>query len=197
MGYSDDMMGLSLYDDMGAFMSPAQLKESLMSAGAGGIGILATSAVLSRVPLADWLSSDTEAANPVTVSRIKNVIALGVGVLGGKLMYDRNREAALGFMGGVGGLAMAQLLASFAGVDDAGAPRLTTSLAGGGLSGADLAALEAAVATNSPSWRAGAGMSGPQVTERQLAATGTTQEELADYDRYMGASGGYGAAPSF
>jgi hypothetical protein len=182
MGYSDDMMGLAMYDDMGAFMSGSQLKEHLMAGGAGGIGILATSAVLQRVPFpADW--------QPSTTSKVKNLLALGVGVIGGRMMYDRNREAALGFMGGVGGLAIAQLLQSFA------PETLSTSLSGGGLSSADLAALESAVATNSPSWRAGAGMSAPSVSERQLASTGTTQEELADYDRYMGASNAY--APSF
>lgn len=183
MSYSDDMMGLAMYGDgMGAYFSGQQLKEFLMTGGAGGVGILATSAVLQRIPFpADW--------QPSTTSRVKNLLALGVGVLGGRMMYDRNREAALGFMGGVGGLAIAQLLQSFA------PDTLSTSLSGGGLSSADLAALEAAVATNSPSWRAGEGLSAPVVGERQLAATGTTQEDLADYDRYMGGQAAY--APSF
>jgi hypothetical protein len=94
-------------------------------------------------------------------------------------------------MGGVSGLALAQLLASFA------PETLSTSLSGGGLSSADLAALEAAVATNSPSWRAGEmnGLRSPVMTERALASTGTTQEDLAEYDRYMGGGGVIGAAP--
>jgi hypothetical protein len=183
MGYSDDMMGLAMYDGgMGSMLSGAQIKESLMAGGAGGIGILATSAVLQRVPFpTTW--------EPATTSRVKNLLALGVSLVGGRMLHDRNPQAAYGFMGGVGGLAIAQLLASFA------PDTLSTSLSGGGLSSADLAALESAAVSNSPSWRAGAGMSGPTVTDRQLASTGTTSEELADYDRYMGASGAY--APSF
>lgn len=177
-GYYDDMMG---YDDLGALLSGDQVKHMLMSGGAGGLGILATSAVLQRVPL-------PETWEPQTKSRVKNLLAIGVGVVGGRMLYDRNRDVAMAFMGAVGGLGFAQLLASWA------PDTLTTSLSGG-LSGADFAALEAAVATNSASWRAGAGMSAPQVSERQLAATGTTQEDLADYDRYMGGAGV--PAPSF
>jgi hypothetical protein len=166
---------------MGAWLTGSQVKESLMAGLAGGGGILVTSAVLQRLPFpADW--------QPSTTSRVKNLLAVAVGVAGGRMLYDRNRDAAMGFMGGVGGLAIAQLLASFA------PDTLSTSLSGGGLSSADLAALEAAVATNSPSWRAGE-LSAPMVSERQLAATGTTQEDLADYDRYM--SGGGVPAPSF
>ena len=182
-GYQDDMMGLSMYDGLDGFMpNGAQVKEALMVGGAGAVGILAASAIVQRIPYpATW-----EAA---TTMRVKNVAAFALGLVGARVLYDKNRDAAVGLMGGVCGLALAQLAASFA------PETLSTSLSGGGLSSADLAALESAVATNSASWRAGEGLSAPMVQERQLASTGTTQEELAQYDQYMGGQSAY--APSF
>lgn len=176
MRYSD-MMGLEMYDDDGlsGWMDGDMLRNHLMAGLGGAGGILVTSALLSRLPA----MSDDATKN----SRIKNVLAVAIGVLGGRFIYDKNRDVAMGFVGGVAGLGLAQLLASFA------PDTLSTSLSDGALSGADLAALEAAVASNSPSWQAGtvpslpatASFSGPVVREQTLAATDASAETLGEY----------------
>lgn len=155
-----DMAGLAMYDGMGAWMTADMLKQQLMAGAAGAGGILLTSAVLQRIPLPeDW--------EPQTRSRVKNAIAIGIGVLGGRMIWEKNRDAAMGFVGGVAGLGLAQLLASWA------PDTLSTSLSGG-LADVDLASLESAVVHSSP------GLMGPQVTERALSAPGVSVESLAD-----------------
>src|SRR5262245_15513651 len=127
------MRGLESYsDDLGAFLDGEKLKEQLMASGVGAVGILATSAVLSRLPVM--------ADDPLMNSRIKNLIAVGVGVLGAAAIDGDSgsryrRDMAMGFAGAVAGSGLAALAASWA------PDTLSTSLSGG-LSDADLAALE-------------------------------------------------------
>lgn len=147
---------------MGAWLTGDMVKQQMMAGAAGAGGILITSAVLQRIPLPeDW--------EPMTKSRVKNAIAIGIGVLGGRMIWEKNRDAAMGFVGGVAGLGLAQLIASWA------PDTLSTSLSGG-LADVDLASLEASNVHASP------GFSGPQVSERSLSAPGVSREFLAEAD---------------
>lgn len=202
MDYSD-MMGLEMYegDGLGQFLDGESLRRSLMAAGSGGLGILLTTYVWQMQALNDALPAD-----PTNRTRIKNVLAVALGVVGGRAIYgdgtdQARRDYAMGFLGGVGGLGMAGLIASFLPTPAAGETSnwassirtLSTPGTGfsGGMRGLDLAALEAAVATNSPSWSAGnmMGLAAPVVRDQALASTGTTTEDIAGY--------GYAPPPSF
>lgn len=178
------MAGLEMYgDDLGAFMDADALKTSLMAGGAGAVGILATNYVLGMLP-GDMV------ADPTNNSRIKSAVAIGIGVLGGRMLDQYySRDVAMGFVGGVAGAGMAALIASWM-------PETfpSTSLSGG-LADADLAALEATVATNSGAWRAPAALASPDVAMQTLRATETSSEEIAAYSAYMGQ--GNAPPPSF
>lgn len=178
------MRGLAMYGDdgLGAFkMTADDLKDALMTSGAGAVGILGVSFILNKLP-ADMV------ADPMNNSRLKSVIGLGLGVLGGRLIDSYgSRDAAMGFTGAVAGASLASLIASWA------PDTLTTSLAGGGLADADLAMLEATVASNSGAWRAPA-LSAPDVATQQLMGLGrgfrgteTADETIAAYNHLMGA----------
>jgi hypothetical protein len=172
VSYSD-MDGLAMWDDgMGGWMSADMLKMQLMAGVAGGGGILLTSAVVQK--LGDYLPADW---TDVTKSRVKSAMAIGIGVLGGRFIWDRSRDASMGFVGGVVGSALAQLVAGMSN------GTLTTSLSGG-LSDMDLASLEAAVTTTTPAYSRGA-IEGTAVTERALSAPGVTNEVLAEYAAYL------------
>lgn len=169
------MGSLAMYggDDLGAFMTAEDLKDSLMAGGAGAVGILATNWVLGKLP-SDML------ADPANNSRLKSAIAVGIGILGGRAIYMYgNRDAAMGFVGGVAGAGLAALIASW--MPDTFP---STSLSGG-LADADLSALEATVATNSGAWRPPAELSSPNVAAQQLQATFTANEEIAAYNAMM------------
>lgn len=162
---------LAMYDDgMGMWISPEMLKTQLMAGVAGAGGILVTSLLVQKV--GEYLPEAWEAQ---TKSRVKNAIAIGIGVLGGRAIWERNKNMAMGFVGGVAGLGLAQLVASFA-------PDTLSVNFSGGLSSGDLASLEAAVSTSSPSFSQ---LSGPAVTERALSAPGVTAEHLAEYAPYL------------
>lgn len=156
--------GLGSYGGMGSFMSPKMLKEQMMAGAAGAGGILMTSAILQRVPL-------PEAWEPQTKSRAKNALAVVIGVLGGRAIWEKNPNAAMGFVGGVAGLGLAQLVQSFA------PDTLSTSLSGG-LADVDLASLEAAVTHSAPAFN------GATVSARSLSAPGVSSENIASYDSY-------------
>lgn len=171
------MNGLQMYggDDLGAFMSGEDLKESLMAVGAGAVGVLATGYVLGMLP-ADMV------ADPVNNSRLKSALALGVGILGGRAIYSYNRDMGMAFVGAVGGNALAALIGSWA-------PETfpNTALAGG-IGDADLAALSATVATNSGAYQPPSlsrALSAPNVSAQSLMGTETSSEEIAAYSHLM------------
>lgn len=168
-----DMDGLAMYDDgMGAYITPEMLKAQLMAGAAGAGGILITSAIVQRIP---W---DSIATDPGTQRYLKVAASALVGIVGGRMLWERNHHAAMGFVGGVVGLALAQLVASFA------PDTLTTSLSGASVNEMDLAALEAAVSSREPAYSRGS-MGDPQVTARELSAPGVTQEVLREYAPYL------------
>jgi hypothetical protein len=185
-----DMMGLGMYDssyDLGAYLTPEMVKQHLMAGASGGVGILLVSTVLNKIdnPFAkDTDTPEDATSNAMMWRRVKGGIAVVAGVLGGRMIYEQNRDAAMGFVGGVAGLGMADLIASF--VNDPASttgPTVRTSLAGGYLSGGDLASLEAAVSQAYPAWRpelngtvtqraqlSGGGLGAPVVSTTELGA---------------------------
>lgn len=105
--YEDDydLMGLDMYD-MGQFLTPAMVQDSLIAAGAGAGAILLASWLAPMLPAPE----EMEAANK---SRLRAAVGAVGGLLAGRLLWDWNRDAALAVMGGVGGLGLAQLIDSF------------------------------------------------------------------------------------
>lgn len=177
-----DMMGLEMMDssyDLGAFMSPEMLKESLMSGASGAVGILAVSTLLNKIEQPAMFTGENAAMN---WRRTKGVAAVAIGVLGGRMIYEKNPMAAMGFLGGVAGLGFADLVASFIN-DPAAAPTVRTQLAGGHLSGGDLAMLEAAVSQSYPAWQSN--LNGTVAQSQQLSAPVVNTTELGAYMPYL------------
>lgn len=194
-----DMMGLEMYDssyDLGAWLDAETVKAHLMAGASGGVGILLVSTLMGKIgnPFlktdADGTPTGTaeaQASAAMNWRRTKDVLAVVAGVLGGRLMYDQNRDAAMGFVGGVAGLGFADLVASF--VNDPASttgPTVSTSLSGGHLSGGDLAALEAAVSQAYPAWSpAPEQLSGTVSQTMALSAPMVTTTELGAYAPYL------------
>lgn len=173
------MFGLEMYDssyDLGSFLDPEALKSHLMSGAAGGVGILAVATLLNKIEQPSMIT------DPMNWRRTKGALAILVGVLGGRAMYDRNRDAAMGFVGGVAGLGFADLIASFVNTD-ASAATVNTQLTGGHLSGGDLRALEAAVSQAFPAWRPE--LSGTVAQTAMLSAPVVSTTELGAYAPYL------------
>jgi hypothetical protein len=106
----DDLMGLDMYDDgMEGFYSAAMLRDQVIAAGASGAGILLASWVLPKLTKMEMLSKYEEP----TRHRIGAVVGILGGMLGGRLLWDYNRDAAMAVVGGVSGLGLAQLVDSF------------------------------------------------------------------------------------
>lgn len=175
-----DMMGLEMYDssyDLGAFLDAETIKAHLMAGASGGVGILLVSTLLNKIQQPAMF---TDATN---WRRTKDVLAVVAGVVGGRLLYDQNRDAAMGFVGGVAGLGLADLIASFVNTDPA-APMVNTALSGGYLSGSDLAALEMAVSQAYPAWRPES-LQGTVAQSMALSAPMVTTTELGAYAPYL------------
>lgn len=173
----DDMMGLEMYggDGLGAWLTGDMLKQQLMAGAVGAGGILLTATVLGKI---DQPASITD---PMNWRRIKDLIAVGVGVLGGRALHDRNPSAAMAFVGAVAGMGIADAVASWVPANSDGSPMVRASLGGGNLSSADLRALEAAVATPMAAWRPSydmAGLGAPVTQTRQLSAPQVTDVQL-------------------
>ena len=179
-----DMMGLEMMDssyDLGAFMTPEMLKESLMSGASGAAGILLVSTLLNKIDQPEMFTGENAAMN---WRRTKSVAAVAIGVLGGRMIYERNPQAAMGFLGGVAGLGIADLVASF--INDpasADGPTVRTQLSGGHLSGGDLAMLEAAVSQSYPAWQPG--LNGTVAQSQQLSAPVVSNTELGAYMPFL------------
>jgi len=195
----DDMMGLEMYggEGLGAMFDAQGLKESLMSGAVGAGGIILTASVLGKItqpatgmfaatPPADHTGPWNGSAN---WRRLKGVLATAVGVLGGRALESKNRDAAMAFTGAVAGMGLADLIVSWIPAPaDGTAPMIKANLAGGYLSGADLRALEAAVATPMAAWRPNYDMNGlgaPMTQTQMLRSVGTSITELGSYAPYL------------
>lgn len=187
-----DMAGLAYYDDgMGAWITPEMLKQHLMAAGAGAAGILVASKVVNY--LGDMIVKPAAGSASLTAEQVKSkkyyqgALSIVLGVLGGRVLYDRNRDAGMAVVGAVAGGGLAELVAYLVGAPDSGVPYLSTNLSGGssgGLSSLDLAALEAAVSRTSPAFAPEA-FAGTVAQSRALSAATVRDESIAAYAPYL------------
>lgn len=192
-----DMAGLAYYDDgMGGWITPEMLKQHLMAAGAGAAGVLVASKVVNY--LGDMIVKPTTEGGALSPEQVKSkkyykgALSIVLGVLGGRVLYDRNRDAGMAVVGAVAGGGLAELVAYLVGAPDSGAnagvPYLSTNLsgglAGGGLSSLDLAALEAAVSRTSPAFAPEA-FAGTVAQSRALSAATVRDESIAAYAPYL------------
>jgi hypothetical protein len=103
-------MGLDMYDDgMEGLYSADMLRDQVIAAGAGAGAILLASWGLPKLASMDVM---TKLEEP---TRHKVTALLGIlgGLVGGRLLWDRNRDAAMAVVGGVAGLGLAQLIDTF------------------------------------------------------------------------------------
>ncbi len=187
----DDMMGLEFgdYEGLEQFLSPEMIREALIAGTAGGGAILLTSFAVKKVNENVEFLGNIE--NPLLKALATSGMAFFAGLAGGRALYEYNREAAMGIVGGVGGVAMAHLIdaaiAQFTGNEPMG-----ISLGEGddymygdnGMSA--LAALETTGVTTAPG--AFQGVADPSVTpEALMGLDGTVvqQETLGDYAPYL------------
>ncbi len=104
MNEYDDMMGLE-FGDYEGFINAEMVKEALISSTAGGAAILLTSWGMTM--LNEKLDLDTRIPNAYARTAVTSGAAFLLSVVAGRAMYDYNREAAMGVVGGLGGFAMA------------------------------------------------------------------------------------------
>lgn len=103
--YMDDLASIdsladdyTFFPDLGAFLTPDMLMEHGVAAAAGAGGILITNNVFDRIEYFADKPGYRAAAE------------LLVGIAGGRALYNYNRPAAFGLIGGVSGLALASLV---------------------------------------------------------------------------------------
>ncbi len=176
---------------LGAFLDADAIKAGLMSSAVGGGGILLTTTALDKVwaqPAAgsgSMFAPDAQGGNGTKNFKMaKSAVTALIGILGGRALYEKNRDAAVAFTGAVGGLGIAELVASM--VNDPASttgPTVRTSNLSGHLSAADLRALEMAVSTPMAAWRPSydmAGFGGPVTRTQMLSAPVTSATELGN-----------------
>ena len=187
-----DISGLESFG-LGAFLDAQHVKSAVMGAAIGGGGILLTTTALDKVwaqPAAgsgSMFAPDAAGGNgTMNFKRAKSALTVLVGLLGGRALYDKNRDAASAFMGGVSGLGLAELVASY--VNDPASttgPTVRTSNLSGHLSLSDLRALEMAVSTPMRAYQNMNGFGGPVTNTQQLSAPVTSATELGGMAAYM------------
>jgi len=106
----DDLMGLDMYDEgMGGLYSADMLRDQVIAAGASAGSILLASWALPKLAATEMM---TKLEEP-TRHRVTALLAILGGLAGGRLLWDRNRDAAMAVVGGVAGLGLAQLIDSY------------------------------------------------------------------------------------
>jgi hypothetical protein len=106
----DDLMGLDMYDDgMGGLYSAEMLKDQVIAAGASAASILLAAWALPKLSASEMLSKMEEPNR----HRVAALVGILGGMIGGRLLWDKNRDAAMAIVGGVSGLGLAQLIDSY------------------------------------------------------------------------------------
>jgi hypothetical protein len=106
----DDMMGLEFgdYEGMEQFLSTEMLREALIASTAGGGAILLSAWAVKKA--AEQMNLSKMIENPLLRAAVVSGGTLLLGVVAGRSLYEYNREAAMGVVGGIGGFAMANFL---------------------------------------------------------------------------------------
>lgn len=108
----DDMMDLDMYDDgMGEFMTLDMVRDQLIAASAGGGAILIASWLTPMLPVPEGWNGTVKG------SRLRAAVAGVGGMLMARGLWDYNRDAAMAVLGGVTGIAIAQIADSFFDLD--------------------------------------------------------------------------------
>jgi hypothetical protein len=97
--------GLGDGGDLDQIITQDQVMEMGIATLAGAGGIMLAGTTLPRIP---WVNEEPWR---------KAVAAILFGMLGGRLLWDVNREAALGMAGGMSGAGLASLVGQWTGVD--------------------------------------------------------------------------------
>lgn len=118
-------------EDLGsldAIVTPAQIKGLLLGAFSGGGGILLTGAIARALikPKEGDAPLSPEDATKQTVYR--SLLSLALGLVGGRLLWDLDEDAAKGFVGGVGGFGVASLVSEWSVKKDGGERTIPVSL---------------------------------------------------------------------
>lgn len=189
----DDMMGLEFgeYGGLSDIFNTQLLKEAFVASTAGGGAILGATWGVKK--LADLLGME-KISDPLLRSSVTSAMTFFIGVASGRMLYDYNREAAIGVVGGLGGLAMANFLDALIS-KMTGSARMLTALGENDYSPTmysddgmrALAALEAtSVQATAPAFQ---GLAGPVVTGERLMgleAAVVQSETLGDvYPAYL------------
>lgn len=101
MDFDDFDGGGSLGDALADIVTGEQLKGLLLSGLVGGGGILGVSFIVNHLP-------------PSVSATWKSVIGALAGLVGGRLLWGLDEDAARGFAGGVTGIGIASLLHALA-----------------------------------------------------------------------------------
>ena len=97
----DDFEGGGIADALGDVVTPEQLKGLLLSGLVGGGGILGVGFLVRQLPAS---------VTPVW----RSVIATIGGLIGGRILWNLDEDAARGFAGGVSGFGIASLVQALA-----------------------------------------------------------------------------------
>jgi len=107
LGRGDEMDGYASINDLAEdyeffgldnFVTPEMLQSHLIAAAAGAGGILAVLNIFDRI---DYFADKPKA---------KMLAEAVVGLVGGRALWEVNRDAAMGFVGGVTGYSLASLV---------------------------------------------------------------------------------------
>lgn len=106
-GY-DEMMGLE-FGEFGSFLDGQMFKDALVASAAGGVGVLAGTWAINKLLGMDNMPQFVKDNRKVA----KGVLQIGAGLVLGRVLYDRSREASMGVLGGLGALGAANIINSF------------------------------------------------------------------------------------
>jgi hypothetical protein len=106
----DDLMGLDMYDDgMSGLITADMLRDKLIAAGSAAAGIGLASWLLPMIPMPAMVTSLSEPNQ----HRVRAGIGMLAGIAAGRGLWNYNRDAAMAVVGGVAGLSLLQLLATY------------------------------------------------------------------------------------
>lgn len=186
MANYDDMAGLE-FAEFDELMNMEMAKEMGLAGVSGAASVLLATYGLQALAKVSWFATMT----PQTRSQVMSGLAIVGGVVGGRALYHYNRDAAMGVVGALGGLGLANLLGSFMTVNPLGAPlgALPEDMALSGdesmLEAYDYEALQGLGETDVQGNAGAFGMlADPSVTPEQLQGAMVQQETLG-YAPYL------------
>lgn len=188
----DDMMGLEFgdYEGLDGLLDPEMLKEALIASTAGGAAILLTTFGVKMA--SEKLGLASRIPNPLLRTAVVSGATFLAGLYAGRKLMKYNMNAGIGLIGGIGGMAMANVIDAVIS-QVTGNARMFSALGDDMLDNyseddgmAALAALEATDVQSAPG--AFAGFADPTVTPEMLMGldSAVVQEEtLGGYPAYL------------